>query len=290
LRFNGIRSNNRNHNNQNNNNSFGKGSIHLSNKTQNDIKNFFVVGTIKVDEFSRLSFTKKIKSVFPIYPRDTIVVYKNNENDEILFKVQRFDEVVDTWRIKKENDISVPFTSYYDLKAIEHEYDEFKNTVKGAKQAHQPSPSLQLNLNKDIRILIVDDEKDIIEMFKEIILFEYDEEKKEKKINIDICESSSDALIRFVNPNDENKNNFYYYDLIILDIRMPNINGIQLYQILKIINPKVNVLFISALELIPELVNLLPEINPKDIIKKPIDIEHFLQIFKEKIDIVKNIL
>ena len=53
---------------------------------------------------------------------------------------------------------------------------------------------------------------------------------------------------------------------------MPKINGIQLYRILKIIDPQVNVLFITALDMIPELINPLPEINPKDIIKKPLDI------------------
>jgi CheY-like chemotaxis protein len=283
MHFNGIRSNNGINNNQNNINknhdSVEIGSSHL-NDINDDQKNLIVIGTIKVDEFSRLTFTKKIKSVFQICPRDIIVVYKNKINNEFLFKVQRFNEIVDTWRIKKEKDMLEPFISNKESKAFELNGNEFKDITKCSKELHQPS---LLDLKKDIRILIIDDEKDITEMFKEVILFELDTEKNEKKINIDTFDSSTEALIHFVKANDINKNNSGHYDLIILDIRMPKINGIQLYRILKIINPQVNILIISALEMIPELANSLPEMDPKDILKKPVDIEYFFQKFKEKV-------
>ncbi len=103
-------------------------------------------------------------------------------------------------------------------------------------------------MKNEIRILIIDDEKDITELFKTILYNLTKDEKNKKKIYIDSFIKSKDALMHFINVNEQNKNNLFYYDLIILDIRMPEINGIQLYQILKIINPKINVIFISVLE------------------------------------------
>jgi YesN/AraC family two-component response regulator len=65
--------------------------------------------------------------------------------------------------------------------------------------------------------MIVDDEEDILTSFK---TFLKDEE-------IDICvepfRSSHDALIQFTQ---------VYYDLVIIDIRMPDINGLQLCRLI----------------------------------------------------------
>ena len=160
---------------------------------------------------------------------------------------------------------------------------ESKNNYNEFRENHQSL--IQNQLKNEIRILIIDDEKDIAELFKTILYNLTKDEKNKKKIYIDSFDKSKDALMHFINVNEQNKNNLFYYDLIILDIRMPGINGIQLYQILKIINPKINVIFISALNVIPELVDMLPGVNLKDIIKKPVDIEYFLTKVEEKIDL-----
>jgi DNA-binding NarL/FixJ family response regulator len=52
--------------------------------------------------------------------------------------------------------------------------------------------------------------------------------------------------------------NASYFSLVITDIRMPGLNGIQLYQILKALCPNVKILFISALDAAQELVTSLP--------------------------------
>ena len=48
------------------------------------------------------------------------------------------------------------------------------------------------------------------------------------------------------------------YKLAILDIRMPDINGIQLYQILKTLNPAIKIIFITALDAADELTSMCP--------------------------------
>jgi len=60
------------------------------------------------------------------------------------------------------------------------------------------------------------------------------------------------------------------YDLVILDIRMPKLNGIQLFYRLKSITSNVKIIFLSALDSAEELVSILPGISHDDIIKKPV--------------------
>ena len=67
-----------------------------------------------------------------------------------------------------------------------------------------------------------------------------------------------------------------YYELAIIDIRMPVINGIQLYQILTIINPNMKVLFLTGLDAVAELTSLY-KIKKEDIIKKPCDGDQFIK-------------
>ncbi|MGA9927752.1 MAG: response regulator [Nitrososphaeraceae archaeon] len=60
------------------------------------------------------------------------------------------------------------------------------------------------------------------------------------------------------------------YDLVILDIRMPKLNGIQLFYRLKSITSNVKIIFLSALDAAEELASILPGISHDDIIKKPV--------------------
>ena len=74
-----------------------------------------------------------------------------------------------------------------------------------------------------------------------------------------------------------------YYALIILDIRMPYMNGLQLYNRLKTINKSVNIVFISALDAADELVSLIEGIKPEHVIKKPVNRENFMHAVKSNI-------
>ncbi|HET7284963.1 MAG TPA: response regulator, partial [Nitrososphaeraceae archaeon] len=118
--------------------------------------------------------------------------------------------------------------------------------------------------------------------------------------NIEAFSNSKEALKRFLevnmNNNNKNKNNepsttttttnassSYYYNLVITDIRMPGLNGIQLYQILKALSADVKILFISALDAAQEVVSALPDVRPSDIIQKPVQTEHFIKKINEAI-------
>ena len=59
--------------------------------------------------------------------------------------------------------------------------------------------------------------------------------------------------------------------LIILDIRMKNLNGFQLHQQIKSIDPTIKVLFITALDILDEFSTIIPGIAKEYIMKKPVN-------------------
>ena len=76
------------------------------------------------------------------------------------------------------------------------------------------------------------------------------------------------------------------YDLLLLDIRMPNMNGFELYQKIKDIDHTVEVCFITGYE---ESVNsfkkIFPSLEEVDcFIRKPIEIHDLVDIVKSKLD------
>ncbi|MGI0034834.1 MAG: response regulator, partial [Nitrososphaera sp.] len=68
-----------------------------------------------------------------------------------------------------------------------------------------------------------------------------------------------------------------YFDVVVLDIRMPDLNGLQLYQSLKAMNPSAKVLFVTAVDAAQEICSVLPGVRQGDILRKPIDKETFLK-------------
>ncbi|MDW3632031.1 MAG: response regulator, partial [Nitrososphaeraceae archaeon] len=72
--------------------------------------------------------------------------------------------------------------------------------------------------------------------------------------------------------------------LIILDIRMKNLNGIQLHQQIKAIDPTIKILFITALDILDELLSIVPGLSKEQILKKPVDRKIFTNTVKKLLD------
>jgi CheY-like chemotaxis protein len=118
-------------------------------------------------------------------------------------------------------------------------------------------------------IMLVEDESDVLFAYKTILISE--------GYNVDTFTDSFEALKHFI------KLNRPYYDLVILDIRMHGMNGIQLYQKLKRIDDHVRVTFVSALDAAEELISILPDLNPPHIIRKPIAARDFINVVKKAV-------
>jgi CheY-like chemotaxis protein/predicted transcriptional regulator len=114
-------------------------------------------------------------------------------------------------------------------------------------------------------IMIVDDESDVLLTYESFLSY--------AGFNVSTFVDSYEALRDFASKP-------RLYDLVILDIRMENLNGLQLYQSMKAMNPSSKILFASALDAAKELTSILPDIESQDIIKKPVDRENFIKVIK----------
>src|ERR671933_309187 len=83
--------------------------------------------------------------------------------------------------------------------------------------------------NKKQRVLVVDDEKDIL-LALQLVL-------EQNSFNVSLFDNPLAALSSF---------KIGLYDLAILDIKMPQMNGFQLYEEIKKIDNSVKVCFITA--------------------------------------------
>ena len=117
--------------------------------------------------------------------------------------------------------------------------------------------------NSSFNILLIDDDKDILFTYSAII--------KSQGFTITSFSNPYEAL------NDFSTTNPDWYDLVIMDIRMPGINGIKLYSKFKVMNPNVKILFVSALDAVGELLSLFPEIKDSDILRKPVESQQLLE-------------
>ena len=116
-------------------------------------------------------------------------------------------------------------------------------------------------------IMLIDDDPDILLTYKSILI--------EENCNIETFTDAQEALNHFAEANHS------YYDLVLLDIRMPGINGLQLYYKLKAINMAVKIMFVSALDAADELISMLPGVKVDyDIIRKPVNRENFVNKIK----------
>ena len=121
------------------------------------------------------------------------------------------------------------------------------------------------------RILLVDDDHDILFTFKEG-LEENDDAVVDKsqlfggaKIQVDTFADPKEALSSF---------KAGVYDLLLLDIRMQDMNGFELYKELKKIDDKPKVCFMTAYELYYEALKKdFPKLDVGCFMKKPISIE-----------------
>jgi two-component system, OmpR family, response regulator ChvI len=76
------------------------------------------------------------------------------------------------------------------------------------------------------------------------------------------------------------------YDLLLLDIRMPNMNGIEFYYQMKEIDKKVKICFITASELyyfkqITE--EILALVGAKCLLRKPIKLEDLVNVLRKEL-------
>ena len=142
------------------------------------------------------------------------------------------------------------------------------------KESYHDSSSSYYNTHKTRmkRIFLVDDDYDHTITFKmglELAGFE-----------VDAYNDSAKALSKF-KPD--------YYDLLLIDIKMPKIDGFELYEKISEIDNKVKVWFITAYEtyhkVLKEVLSTSKgETSPGPVIEKPIEIDKLVKQIRKELD------
>jgi len=123
---------------------------------------------------------------------------------------------------------------------------------------------------KNNRILIVDDEYDIALAFKIGL--------EDHGFAVDVFNDAQEALVNFSKSK---------YDLLLLDIKMPKLNGIEFYLKMKEIDDKTKVCFITASEtyyyenLINKIFKLL---NTRSLFRKPIKLKELIKALEKELN------
>jgi two-component system OmpR family response regulator len=108
------------------------------------------------------------------------------------------------------------------------------------------------------KILLVDDDPDA-NLSLSILL-------RDRGFDVDSFTSPSDALKYF-------RRN--YYDLLVLDVRMPNMDGFEMYGAIREVDTKTKICFFTAAELdnyrVAEMEDMMEELGEECFISKPIE-------------------
>lgn len=158
--------------------------------------------------------------------------------------------------------ININYSDLYTVNRIDDIFKQKEIENKLEKKIIERRLNKQNLANSCFNVIIVDDDKDILFTFDSII--------RDKGYNV-ICFSNPLYVVDHLLQTHP-----HFYHLIIMDIRMPDLNGIKLYSKIKAINPRIKVLFISALNAIEELLSIFPEIKFGEILHKPIEPEILL--------------
>ena len=136
------------------------------------------------------------------------------------------------------------------------------------------------NTNNNNRILLVDDELDITTVFTLGL--------EDNGFEVDAFNDPIQALSDFKTG---------LYDLALIDYKMPNMNGFELYREIRKIDERVKICFITAFEVCHEelkkkfqnSLNLSREDKQEEVdlqcfIQKPIDIDELVKRIKEELN------
>lgn len=127
--------------------------------------------------------------------------------------------------------------------------------------ATRDNDSIHHKLHKK-KIIIIDDDEDILSTYKEFL--------NNGNFRVRTFSDSTKAF-EFLTLHPKS------YDLIILDIRMPKMSGLKLYQGIKLSNSAAKVIFLSSLDAIPELTEMFPELGKAQVLRKPVSRNELIQ-------------
>ncbi|MFL6432123.1 MAG: response regulator [Nitrososphaeraceae archaeon] len=196
--------------------------------------------------------------------------------DDYNFKMIEEHSIVGSKQSYPLYSVTSKYTNYNTstTTTIQHTDSENMPKLQKEKQEKERDQLSQQQENKSKNnILLIDDEPDIVFTYKSIL--------NEEGYNVHAFTDPRQALRHFSQLDP------LYYKLILLDVRMPNANGFQLYYKFKAMNPNVKIIFVTALDVMgEELASMLPGFSAEhDLIKKPLNKDQYINKIKSVLSI-----
>ena len=124
--------------------------------------------------------------------------------------------------------------------------------------------------------MIVDDDADLTLTFKEVIEESNSNNDVNKRIEVYTSNNPAVALSEF-KPN--------FYDLLLVDINMPHMNGFELCEKILVIDINVRICFMSSLEVNRDgLREIYPSLSLGCFMRKPVNIDYLLKRIRSELD------
>ena len=201
-----------------------------------------------------------------------------------LYQIVKSFSFIDKYQFRESRGYSIGFSQWYpvytalskntaagiDINSINQIFRSTETPkIKNIEAKQQSSQLLQQSEQKQqqkyfANIMVVDDEPDALFTYKCLLSVE--------GYNVEAFTDPQEALKHFVQLSDPSS----HYQLLLLDVRMPKLNGLQLYYKMKTLSPKIKIMFCSALDIAEELTSILPDIEHDHIIRKPVEREYFV--------------
>jgi len=142
----------------------------------------------------------------------------------------------------------------------------FNANLKPKNNSLMKTFKMLYNLSHKFDILYVEDEKDsrldIGQLFKDLFN------------KVDICENGHEGLLQYISYNDENHK---CYDLVITDIEMPIMDGMEMCGNILELNKEQKIIVLSAHEESPYLIELI-NMGVKGFLQKPFEKNRTLEV------------
>ena len=158
-------------------------------------------------------------------------------------------------------------------RTIMNKLNSLRNPNLITQSIQQQDQLNQINKNspRSKRIMLVEDEDDIVLLFKMIL-------ESDVGLKVDSYTEPFSALNNFRSGQ---------YDLIMIDIALPRMNGIELYYKIRKLDNKVKICFLTAGEMYYEEIRkqVFPELEANCFIKKPVANEDLIRSVKDILEI-----